>query len=153
VARHNEEDFGPYDNLGLGMPGLEIYLPLSSTLLLGLWCPTRRAKLVDPVRDRDRTIAEFAATWKRSRSYRPSVDDVILRHCFGAELREPRRMVRAIEEGAPLASTPENLIFYNWLQLRWAERQVYSSDGNFELAREILAKDPGYRLPPRMTLS
>ena len=26
LARHNEQDFGPYDNLGLGMPGLEIYL-------------------------------------------------------------------------------------------------------------------------------
>jgi hypothetical protein len=90
---------------------------------------------------------------KRSRHYLPEVDDVILRHCFGAGLREPRRMVRALEEGAPLDSTPENLVFYNWLQLRWAERQVYSCDGGFELAREILAKDPGYRKPPRMTLS
>jgi hypothetical protein len=153
VARHNEQDFGPYDNLALGMPGLEIYLPLSSTLLLGLWCPTRRAKVVDPVRDRDRTIERFAATWRKSPHYRPAIDDVILRHCFGAELREPRRLVRSIEEGTPLDSTPENIVFYNWLQLRWAERQVYSCDGNFELAHEILAKDPGYRLPPRMTLS
>ncbi len=153
VARHNEQDFGPYDNLALAMPGLEIYVPLSSTLLLGLWCPTRRAKFVDPVKDRDRTIESFAATWRRSRHYRPAIDDVILRHCFGAELREPRRLVRAIEEGTPLDSTPENIVFYNWLQLRWAERQVYSCDGNFGLANEILAKDPGYRLPPRMTLS
>lgn len=153
IVRHNEQDFGPYDNLGLAVPGLELYVPLSSTLLLGLWCPTRRAKYVDPVYERDRIIRSFTATWRTSPHYRPAIDDVILRHCFGAELREPRRLVRAVEEGAPLESTPENLVFYNWLQLRWAERQVYSCDGNFDLAREILAKDPEYRLPPRMTLS
>ncbi len=35
VVLKNSNDFGPYGNLGLVVRGIQIYLPLSSTLMLG----------------------------------------------------------------------------------------------------------------------
>jgi hypothetical protein len=40
VCLHNKRTFGPYGNLGLAVPGIEIYLPLSSNLMLCAWCPS-----------------------------------------------------------------------------------------------------------------
>jgi hypothetical protein len=34
IALHNQNDFGPYGNLGLAVPGIEIYFPITSTLTL-----------------------------------------------------------------------------------------------------------------------
>ena len=39
VARQNEQDHGPYGNLGFASAGIEIYLPISSTLSLGMVDP------------------------------------------------------------------------------------------------------------------
>ncbi|WP_417846638.1 DUF4238 domain-containing protein [Thalassospira povalilytica] len=39
VTMHNSKDFGPYGNIGLAVRGIQIHLPLSSTLTLALWCP------------------------------------------------------------------------------------------------------------------
>jgi len=33
LALNNTRDFGPYGNIGLAVPGIEIYLPLTSDLL------------------------------------------------------------------------------------------------------------------------
>ncbi|VAQ96851.1 Uncharacterised protein [Klebsiella pneumoniae] len=40
VVLQNSNDFAPYGNLGLAVRGIEIYLPLSSTLMLALYCPS-----------------------------------------------------------------------------------------------------------------
>lgn len=40
VVLSNRLDFGPYGNIGLGVKGIEIYLPLSSNLLLCAFCPS-----------------------------------------------------------------------------------------------------------------
>ena len=45
VTMHNNNDFGPYGNIGLRVPAIQIYLPLSPTITLGVWCPTVANKL------------------------------------------------------------------------------------------------------------
>jgi|CXWL01.1.fsa_nt_gi hypothetical protein len=40
VTMQNLMDRSPPSNLGLAVPGIEIYLPLSPTRALGMWCPT-----------------------------------------------------------------------------------------------------------------
>lgn len=50
VALTNRRDFGPYGNLGLAVPGIEIYVPLSSNLMLGLLSPEIVDELEEGVR-------------------------------------------------------------------------------------------------------
>lgn len=40
LVLHNQQEFGPYGNIGLSVPGIEIYHPISPNLVLGLFCPT-----------------------------------------------------------------------------------------------------------------
>ena len=40
VVLNNEYNFGLYGNLGLGVKGVQVFLPISSTLLLAMFCPS-----------------------------------------------------------------------------------------------------------------
>lgn len=44
VTMHNDENFGPYGNIGFGVPMIQIYLPISNNLALGFWCPAMENK-------------------------------------------------------------------------------------------------------------
>jgi hypothetical protein len=45
VVLQNNNDFAPYGNLGLAVRGIE-HLPLSSTLMLALYCPSIREEML-----------------------------------------------------------------------------------------------------------
>jgi hypothetical protein len=40
VTLHNDNDYGPYGNLGFAVPGIQIYFPLSPNVSLALLCPS-----------------------------------------------------------------------------------------------------------------
>jgi Protein of unknown function (DUF4238) len=37
MTLHNDRQFGPYGNLGIAVPGIQIYLPITPTLTLAMW--------------------------------------------------------------------------------------------------------------------
>lgn len=45
VVMENSNDLGPYGNIGLVVLGIQIYLPLSSMLMLAMYCPSIREKM------------------------------------------------------------------------------------------------------------
>lgn len=58
VAMQNSRDFGPYGSIGLAVPGIEIYLPISGRYTLGYWCPTHLANMRAGLAEAERRIAE-----------------------------------------------------------------------------------------------
>ena len=54
-------------------------------------------------------------------------------------------MMEAITRGRPLASQPENVLFFNSLQISSAERFVFSSNPDFSVAEDMIAKNPKLR--------
>jgi hypothetical protein len=50
VTLHNDQHFGFIGNLGLGVLGIETYLPLSPRLSLGLFCPSHAEKARETAR-------------------------------------------------------------------------------------------------------
>jgi hypothetical protein len=61
VTLQNIKDFGPRGNIGLGVEGIEIYLPISSTLTLAMYCSTT----VNEIRERYKRYkhVSLAAPW------------------------------------------------------------------------------------------
>jgi hypothetical protein len=49
LALQNSYDIGPYGNLGLTVPGIEIYFSLSPTRALGLWYPSHEKMIREGV--------------------------------------------------------------------------------------------------------
>jgi hypothetical protein len=54
-------------------------------------------------------------------------------------------MMEAIVQGTPLFSQPENVLFFNSLQISTAERFVFSSNPDFTLAEDMISKHPELR--------
>jgi Short chain fatty acids transporter len=51
VVPENRTEFGPYGNIGLTVFGIQMYLPLSSTLMLAMYCPSIREQKIRDKQD------------------------------------------------------------------------------------------------------
>jgi hypothetical protein len=112
--------------LGFGVPGVEIYLPISSDLTLGFWCPTILAVLA----------AEHGAL---QRSALPSLG--------GTD-----ELLNAVGGSGPMRLGAENVKYHNSLQAAGAERFVFSQHKNFDLLQEMLKANPALRAGPRIEI-
>jgi hypothetical protein len=121
-------------NLGVGVEGIEIYFPLSPALALAIWCPSHRQLLMD-------TIQRFDdPTESNSRSMKN----------FTIAKDNALKIVEAIRTGKALRSAPENVEFFNSLQIATAERFIFSSNDNFSLVKDMVRTNPELRHGRRM---
>jgi hypothetical protein len=132
VAMQNlVEPKGPFrGNLGLAVPGIEIYLPISSTMTLGFFCRSHEAGIRKGV---DRMRARFVR------------DPDFPMQGFGPLLD----WMRAFRKGTPLRSEAENVLNHNSLQVQQSERYVFSSLPDFALVEDMIRNEPRYRIGPR----
>lgn len=125
LVMHNSRNHGPQGNLGLDVEGVEIYFPLSRRLTLGIMCQSHR-------------VAFQRGLERASES---QLHDPGLRKAFAIA----RDFLNAVESGQPTQMDPENVKFLNSLQVIGAERFLFSADGDFSLAEEMLSDHPGLR--------
>jgi hypothetical protein len=144
VAMHNDNDMRPYGNLGLAVKGVQIYLPLSPTLALALWCPS----LLDEVRQRCDQLHNDIATLHVQLALRPGIN----RNQVEAALRSRRELrlqlqelVRAFDAGRPAIFQPANVEFFNSLQVTWSHRFVMSRYQDFSLAKRMIRDKPKFK--------
>jgi hypothetical protein len=124
VALHNSVNPGEgiRGTLGLGVPGIEVYLPISKELVLAHLCPT--------------IALAYSGLEEEARR-------------MGFIHAHANPYLRAVENGMAIRVEKEHVRFHNSLQLGFAERFVYSSVDDFEDARDILSGDPRRRMGPR----
>lgn len=137
VVLDNHQTFGPYGNLGLDVPGIEIYLPLSTTLCLGLVCPT-----ID---------AEFKEGWESLQmldELKPGFVDTELQ--FSSE-------TRIILEGyfnkTAIPLDEENVVRLNSLQVVHSSRFVFCERDDFDLVKDMLSKNENLRTGKKPTVN
>lgn len=133
LAMFNSVDRGPRGNLGLDVDGIELYLPINPQLTLGLVCPTLTEALSDGA-ERYARLSHLPDAHAR----------------FGSAASGASNILDAIAGGIPFSCAPENVEFYNSLQVIEAERFVFSMSDDFRLVREMITSDPTLRLGPRM---
>ncbi|HEY0414299.1 MAG TPA: DUF4238 domain-containing protein [Allosphingosinicella sp.] len=149
VCLNNARDFGPYGNIGLAVPGIEIYLPLSSDLLLCAWCPS----VLDELR---RTHAEGKASRRAE-----ALAAVTAGRVSPAQMRALLEQMRPAEEwietllqnaaeGQPIESNDDNMDYYNSLQTSYAFRYIVCQNGDFGLAKKHNNEFPQFRRGRRM---
>lgn len=141
VALHNDDDFRPRGNLGLSVPGIQIYLPLSPNLTLGMWCPEMVKKVLEEI-----DMAKNALnTAKMSRVMMPSVNrqelDVLIERAE-SRLEYSEQLGQGLEKGTPVPCIPEIVTFMNSLQVGWAYRFIMSNKHDFALAEKMMKESP-----------
>lgn len=135
VAMQNlAEPKGPLrGNLGLAVPGIEVYLPISSTLAMGFFCRTYET-----------AFREGIDRMRRSIAIDPS---------FPMDFGPLLHWKRAIRKGNAMSSAPENVLNHNSLQVQQAERFVFCRTPDFTLVEEMIADEPRFRVGPRLTIT
>lgn len=138
VTLHNNRSMGAYGNLGLAVPGIEIYMPVSPTLSLALWCPS--------------IVREVEQNWREPREQLAKLKQVNLDAATLAKIAEVEagmalsdRIVAAATTGGCVESNADNTTLLNSLQVRFASRFVMSNLPNFALAERMFSDDEGYR--------
>jgi hypothetical protein len=134
VTLQNFEKFGPYGNIGFAVPGIEIYLPLSRSLTLCMFCRSR-AEQAQEVINKARTLGRALPLLQ-------------------PELRErtefAERLLESAQRGIAFVQSREGVVNVNSLQVRYAERYVYSAIDEFSLVRQMLRDCPDLRSGPRV---
>lgn len=134
IALKNRKEFGFYGNIGLGVPGIEIYLPVGSDLTLAWYSET--------------FVTEFSETIKKAEKLKQEMPSRASH--IDSLLRIPKAFLESVATRKPLACSADNVISMNAAQVRYAERFVYSRVDDFDLVRKMLSDDPRYRTGPRM---
>ncbi len=122
LALQNMIEDKPFGNLGLAVPGIEIYFPLSPTRALAMWCPSHMENIL-------RRAAQV-------REYRITAPHLVETH-----IRDPdglEAMAQRLISGEPIPYAAENVRNFNSLQVGSAERFVFSSAKDFTLPEEMI---------------
>ena len=130
TLQNDTQSKGPLrGNLGLAVRGIEIYLPISSTFTLAFFCRSHEEMIRNGV-ERMRT------TMVRNSGHPMGFGDLL-------------NWRRAFRTGGALPSSPDIVLNHNSLQVRHAERYVFSSQPDFELVESMIANDARFRVGPR----
>ncbi len=114
VTLHDKLDFGPYGNLGLAVKGIEIYLPLSSELMLCALCPS----IVADVSQRLNLGRNLVQKRTRHQAVQGQITFAEMTReleNFEKQMEAANSMVKSFTTGVPLSSDNENMDFYNSL--------------------------------------
>jgi hypothetical protein len=81
----------------------------------------------------------------------PSFEEFFRRAVRDGRGSGAQEVLAAMESGSPLEYTPEHVLNFNSIQVRHAERFIFSSTDDFSLARRMVADHESYRTGPRST--
>jgi hypothetical protein len=129
----NSRDLGFYGNLGLSSPGIQIFLPISSTLTLGLLC----SSIIEEWREKKKKAQQYIASAK----YRT----------LGVNPFEMIRKANQFIDGGPIMLKPHNVEFYNSLQVEFSEQYVFCQINDFSLVERMIKNNARHKGGPRMT--
>ena len=136
VTLHNDVDMGFYGNLGLAVEGIQIHLPISSTLTLAFVCPSHEQKAI------------------QAREELQFIVDNDIRQLV--HVKNPKMIVdyaNAYKKGLPLETTSENTKFLNSLQVTFSEQYIYCQENRFGLVTQMVKSDETYRTGLRPTMN
>jgi len=144
IVLHNDKQFGPYGNIGLVVPGIEIYFPISSTLILGMICPLLYEECkqgLDKVKNLRQSFLSLKVMGRNPDLTRIEEQVLLLNNMEKA----PLQYLNAFDTGVPMKCRDENILFFNSRQVMSAERFIACSNNSFELVKKMIQDDEKYK--------
>lgn len=148
VVLHNDEE-GLHAGLGLVAPGVQIYMPMTSNLLLVCWHPVVAGRFI-----KEQTEARHLLGKLKVQSIvglNPDKSRLLtsISH-LESRLAPIDVIVRAIRSKGSVKASPDNVLFYNWLQFQWSHRFILCAKGQFAQALSMLKRHPELKTGIRM---
>ncbi len=152
VVLENLEPSDFFGNLGLSCLGIQIGLPISRRHQINFWCPsilTKAATSHDEVKGQIQAINAVATLSPGGLSR----EGKALLETAQRALSKVLPLLESQASGVALHLAPEHVVRANSLQVSHAERYVVSARGDFSLATEMIADNPGFRIGRRMRIN
>lgn len=141
VVMHNDRDFGPYSNVGFGVSGVQITMPLSAEIALSIWHPKVVKDLIEVREERLKSQRQLSATRLLNLKIdRNQVD--VLSEKNEQELNSLDALLDSLDKGDAIAVTADIMDHFNSLQYRWSHRFIASKSNDFSLAKKMFANNP-----------
>lgn len=140
VMLHNDEPRTVHTgHLGIGAAYIQIYLPLSSDVML---CAYDKAVLGQMMKASDEVRDKEVAGYALSKLMAGEISAAQMKQAVDAarDLDPVAAMIKAIRAGQPIAVGPEQVQCYNSLQAFFAHRFVIDPDDSFAVARDIIGE-------------
>lgn len=131
VTLHNQNDYGLIGNLGLGVIGIEIYFPLSPNYSLGIYDESNQQIIKASYKE----VRNLKSHNLKSRGMDKKQKQLI------------KDLMHGLQAGKVVKSIKENVEFHNSMQVKFSSRFVYSTNGNFGLAQDIIKANPNFKEP------
>jgi hypothetical protein len=149
LVLYNSKDFGPYGNIGIAVPHIEIYLPISPNLVLAYFCPATVKEIQLAQSQYEKNINDLKMNALRtgllnSNSVQNKISEA------ENEIKQKRNYLGMILDDKLVPIDKENLLFLNSLQIQWSHRFVAAQRKDFGFAIDCLAKNPDWIKHPTM---
>lgn len=138
ISMQNMNDYGFFGNIGLAVKGIEIYIPLSKTVTLALYCPTKEAS--------------FRDTYRKFKTLSQLNPKLLSQHMKDTDLHDIEEIMAGFLYKKTIRLVQDNVINLNSLQVKYASRFVFSSTDDFSLAEEMISKHPDLKEGPKMQI-
>ena len=132
ISMQNHRYMGLKGNIGLAVPGIEIYFPISNELTLALLCKSHEKNFREAKRMNEQLEKSHPELLE-------SIDEEFVKDEY----------VESIDKGTPFECRPLIIKNLNSLQVIYAERFIFSSKRNFSLAEEMIEETDDLRQGPR----
>lgn len=149
VVWANKRDHGPYGNLGLGVVGLELYMPVSPDLAVAFWCPSI-VDMVSRTRDGTRDLIRKLSAVSLLGLGREAEEARRILPQVRAKFARAQADLDAIAAGVPLQLDIDNMKYVNSLQISQSEQYVVSLNGDFSFVQEMIRDNAAYRRGPQI---
>jgi hypothetical protein len=144
VVMHNAKQYGPYGNIGIAVPHIEIYFPLSYDLVLAYLCPLTIKTTEEAHASADQSInLIFGRKFLSPQGL--SVADRLAIEQSRAEVKRAKSYYAMIrnERAAPMNS--DALLFLNSLQTLSSFRYLACRTDDFAFATRALSERPHWK--------
>lgn len=138
VVLHSDEERHFMRGLGIGIPYIQIYLPLSAEVMLCAYCPAVLGQLMK-VRDEEMSKGQgMALKLLMERKITAAQMNKMVKGAKEYDFVTP--LIDTIRAGEPVYVEPQQVQCYNSLQAFQAHRFVVDPEGKFDVAREMIAE-------------
>lgn len=134
VTLQNHKSFGVQGNLGLGVEGIQIYMPISTKFSLGILCASHEE--------------EFTRAYKQYGELRQIRPDI--KAALGRRAALFEEFIAGMRDGTPINMVPDNVLNLNSLQVVFSDRFIYGTSDAFEVARQMIRENPKFKTAPHM---
>jgi hypothetical protein len=144
LVMHNERTFGPYGNIGLGVPGIEIYYPLSPDIVLAYFCPSLLGRAEKLHAESEQCASSFLRGKFRSHLGLSEWDKAHLAQ-MRREIKRSKDYYRLLKENRVTPMDAQNVLYLNSLQMMSSYRFIVATSADFSFARMALNEHPGWK--------